>query len=182
MKIMWIIIIQTIKSMPMFVWWTSYHSYLLCVGVLHGQPRLPEFHHIMGIVIAFRVIKENNYKFPVPLLLDIFYTSATRRIRASSLVSPILYESYRFIQSSFFLVHKNRIKIYACCTHTNISILYYYILLYSQRNKSLVYRTHNKIYDCDNGGFVDTQGYTATQPYRHGTQITKRTKKRIRLK
>lgn len=114
----------------------------------------------MYILFAFGVMKENEYKFPVPLLPTIFYTSALRRIRTSSLVFPISYESYRFILSNFSLVHKNRIKMYVWCTHTNISI--YYILLYSQRDKSLVHRIHNKIYDCDNDGFVIKQGYYTT--------------------
>lgn len=45
----------------------------------------------------------------------------------------------------------------AACTRKHKCI--YYILLYGQQDKSLVYRIHNKIYDCDNGGFVVKQGY-----------------------
>lgn len=147
-------------SVPVFVVSSNHSNLLVNMQVYCTNGRmLFEFLH-MYIIFAFGVMKENGYKFPVPLLPAIFYTSALRSIRTSSLVFPISYESYRFILSNFFLVHKNRIKcMRAACARKYKYIYICYILLYGQQDKSLVHRIHNKIYDCDNGGFVVKQGY-----------------------
>lgn len=121
-------------------------------------------------------MKENEYKFPVPLLPTIFYTRALRRIRTSSLVFPISYESYRFILSNIFLIHKNRIKMYAWCTHTNISI---YIIYYYTANGINLWSIEFTIKYMTVITAALSSNRVTTQLYRHGIRITNQTKKRI---
>lgn len=119
---------------------------------------LLEFIH-MYIIFAFGVMKENDYKFPVPLLPAIFYTSALRSIRTSSLVFPISYELYRFILPNFFLVHKNRIKCMRAACARKYKYIIYVTYYYTANRINLWSIEFNKIYDYDNGGFVVKQGY-----------------------